>query len=334
MPTLANTPIKSSRRSGVGKVEVVTLKLIRNDDLNDSHCVIEIVDSVGNEVGRVYARVLDSKLDLWTLACKVKTAIEKRFFTKGCYAYRLLPGAQNEVNLIDTVKDVMQKGTGELKVVKHRASTAEIMLRKELLRNKLKFKWKTYLEGYLVDFHIVGGESIVVDIVETAPQQILGLKEKMRRLVNGGHICYFLKEEEIFRCLEKYIEMIKEVLNKRRLYPNGLLVEELKVDETTSPIEILVKLQTVNTPSGVKVRFINVFEISEADAAILGTMKISRRLWSFIKVLSNILWEKGYWYDTKIDSYSDIFSKLMRFGEVRFNVSKIARESNGAFFGV
>ena len=326
-----NSPVGCSGFNGTREVEVVKIKLIMSDYLKGSRYVIKIIDNIGNEVGRVYVEGLGSKLNLRTLVWKVKVAIERKFFTKGGYAYRILPGAQGEISLINAVKDAIQKGASELEVGKHYGSAAEIALQEVLLKNKLKFKWRAYLEDYLVDFHILGGNSIVVDIIEGDHQQVPSLKEKMHRLVNGGHIYYWLEKEKILRSPEKYVEIIKEILKRRKIYPNGLLVEELKLDETVPPVEILVKLQTVNIPSGINVRFINVFEISKADATILGSAKISRKLWTFAKSLSNILWEKGYYYDVGIERYADIFNKLMQFGEVKFSVSRIAKKVNSTF---
>ncbi|MEM2294551.1 MAG: hypothetical protein QXO15_06655 [Nitrososphaerota archaeon] len=304
--------------------EQTKLKILRTGSRN-----LIVVDDSGRQVCTVKMKVLkDGRIGRWTTFRRFKASLNNSAPLYGVFVYRTYP--ENEridkskrEMLINALNNCIEKGIGEIEILRYKLSPAEKVLWKALLKYGLKLKLKKYIYNCLVDFYINKKDEVLLRIINSR-EEINEFSEKLKELTDKGRIVYLLLEEDVLKHSSKLAKKIVEVASGEKIYPNGLMTEELKLDETSPTVKILMmKKRMINPLSGKKAKFIILFKVVGSRREFITMIRMPKKTWSFVKMLSNILASRGYFYDVYTSKFEKIFKKVKKTGKAYFHVCRI-----------
>jgi len=320
----------TSLDDGDEDVEVAKIKLVRVWGFEDSTCMIIMLGDAGDELARMPVKVIDNEIRYYSPLKKIKKLLRYGEFPAiGSYVYREF----NTRKIMKAIRKCLNEGTSELEVLKCYLSRGEIVLRRGLEIESLRFRQKVRVSKYIVDFRVLGRRNIFIDVVEDGrrdSQRVGELQDKMQKIIERGYLYYWILEGEMLSAAQEIVELIVGIASGRKVYPPGLLtVKRLKTDENSINTTIELRLRKEILPNG-KRRIVDVYEVSRYMIMSMGSIRLPREVKKYARFsqdLCNLL-GNNYFYSSDVAEYKKIYNRLIRFGKTRMTVKKFTSDQD------
>lgn len=244
---------------------------------------------------------------------------------------KLSPGISHMKSVL---RRVLRKGSTEVRVIKIPVSKAKLV---ECLRSeKICFKWKTYTtRKHLVNFLILlrGGMRIVLDVAypyENVDEQERLISERKKYLLDNGYLYYWVTVNQLYLKFYNITKILKNIIKREEVRPPGPLMDIVRLEETSIPIEFLLRLEVKESAPNARIR-IGVYEVvkteEEETLSNVGEIEVEKRdTVGFAQSLCNLLGERIY-YSYNIGDYEKLYNQLIEENQAKISVKKIHVDS-------
>jgi hypothetical protein len=303
---------------------------------NTKTFLIVLITNDGEILWRLQYSIHESRLD-WTvyriISKKLRRIINNSEAIDNEYLYRI---TLNINYIVKALRKALRRRFINIRVIKIQVSRAELDLAEYLRGERIRLKLKTYItRRHLVDFLILprGGRKIVLDIAypyENADELEGLLSERKRYLLDNGYLYYWVTVKQLHLKFHNITRILKNIIEGREARPSGPLMDIVKLEETSTPTQFLLKLEARESAPDDRIS-IGMYEVigaeKEETLSKIGDIRVEGKdIIGFAQSLCNLLGDKNY-YSYNLEDYEKLYDQLIEDNHVSISVKKVCVDS-------